>query len=211
MIRRVSTIAALVSLAAACSDTPPKPPPQPKPAAAAPAAAPAPAPAPATAEAVPDGGAEAAADGGADGGALALGEYVYTPVAKRDPFRSFFEDNTKVEDSTLTKANCGPICQWELDQLKLVAVVSGIASPLAMVEDPDGRGYMVRRGSYIGKRAGKVSDIRRDTLVVTELIRRRDGVLVPAKSEILLRDKRRPGDRTSEVTDLSTPDGNTQN
>ncbi len=40
--------------------------------------------------------------------------------------------------------------------------------PMAMVEDPEGRGHMIRRGSFIGKRSGKVSDIRRDRLVVTE-------------------------------------------
>lgn len=203
-------LAASLALLAACED-PPKP-----------AASAKPPPAPAQpgsagpAEAVPDGGLAVAGDGGlelTDGGSAALvGEYVYSPVAKRDPFRSFLDDAAvKVVDTSASSSRCGPICQWEIDQLKLVAVVSGVASPLAMVEDPDGRGYLIRRGAFIGKRSGKVSDIRRDTVVVTELIRRRDGALIPAKTEILLRERRKAGARVrDDMVDLSTPEGKSQ-
>ncbi len=196
MFLAASVLAALLALAACGSDAPAK---------AAPKAA---AAAPVDPAAKPDAGLTV------DGGVAVVAEvaeYVYSPVAKRDPFRSYFDEapvQAEVKAETPT-AHCGPICGWELEQLKLVAVVTGIASPVAMVEDPDGRGFLLRRGSYVGKRSGKVSDIRRDAVVVTELIRRRDGALIPAKSELVLRDKKGKGSGSSKeaIIDLSAASG----
>lgn len=198
--RAILSATALFALAACGSDKPAPAAPAAGTKAAAKAAAAAPA-------ANPDGGTST------DGGAAELVEYVYSPVAKRDPFRSYFDEapvQAEVKEAT-PATHCGPICGWEIEQLKLVAVVTGIASPVAMVEDPDGRGFMLRRGSYVGKRSGKVSDIRRDAVVVTELIRRRDGALIPAKTELQLRDKKGKGGSKSKeaIVDLSAPSGQT--
>lgn len=195
--RSMLSAAALAALTA-CGSSPPPPAPAPaKPAEQVAVAPPVPV--------APDGGVPA------DGGVAEVAEYVYSPVAKRDPFRSYFDEapaQTEVKEAVPT-AHCGPICGWELEQLKLVAVVTGIASPVAMVEDPDGRGFLLRRGSYVGKRSGKVSDIRRDAVVVTELIRRRDGALIPAKTELVLRDKKGKGAASTKdaIVDLSAPSG----
>jgi type IV pilus assembly protein PilP len=132
-------------------------------------------------------------------------EYAYSAVGKRDPFRSFFEDYATASEANAGVAErCGPLCRWDLEQLKLVAVVSGTTTPLAMVEDPEGRGYFVRRGSYIGKRSGKVSDIRRDVVVVTELIRQENRV-IPANTELYLRPPGLEKDK-EEIVDLSSPE-----
>lgn len=84
----------------------------------------------------------------------------YTPVGKRDPFKSFIRVETGTGDL--------PLQQWHLEQLELVAVVTGGASPYAMVQDPDGLGYVVRRGDLIGRRWGRVSQIKARTIVVQE-------------------------------------------
>jgi len=137
-----------------------------------------------------------------------VAEYTYTPIGKRDPFRSFFDSFEPVEPRQSVDANCGLLCQFELDQLRLVAVVSGVASPLAMVEDPEGRGHMVRRGTLIGKRSGKISDIRRDRIVVTELLRNKQGQILPVQTEMPLRSQDRGSDKpNNETIDLSMADG----
>src|SRR5262245_935861 len=47
--------------------------------------------------------------------------YAYNPVAKRDPFRSPVEE---VRQITANETLCtDPLCQFDLDQLTLVAVV----------------------------------------------------------------------------------------
>ncbi|MBI5548191.1 MAG: pilus assembly protein PilP [Deltaproteobacteria bacterium] len=101
-------------------------------------------------------------------------EYAYSPVGKRDPFRSAIDERTGPSEGP-ERPDCGPLCKWELDQLKLVAVISGISNPLAMVEDPSGRGYIVRRGTFVGKRNGKVTHIRSGELVVTEIYKDQMG------------------------------------
>jgi type IV pilus assembly protein PilP len=103
-------------------------------------------------------------------------EYTYTPVGKRDPFRSVVDDAASLPAEALAmRADCGPLCKWEIEQLKLVAVISGISNPVAMVEDPSGKGFVVRRGSFVGKRNGKVTQIRAGEVVVTEIFKDQMG------------------------------------
>jgi len=103
--------------------------------------------------------------------------YSYNPLAKRDPFRSLIEEvrAPSVENTACTE----PLCQWDLDQLTLVGVVTGEANPLAMVEDPGGKGYLIRRSSRVGKQGGKVTQILRDTVTVTEFWTGPDGKINP--------------------------------
>jgi type IV pilus assembly protein PilP len=74
---------------------------------------------------------------------------------------------------------------FDLDQLKLVAVVVGTATPLAMVEDPTGKGHAVKVGTVIGKHWGQVKHIRRGEIIIQEEFRdftgRRVTHLVPMK------------------------------
>src|SRR5207302_10504710 len=60
--------------------------------------------------------------------------------------------------------------KWPLDSLKLSMTVTGTASPLAMVEDPDHRGWAAHLGDFIGQNGGKVTGIHRDEIIVTETI-----------------------------------------
>jgi Tfp pilus assembly protein PilP len=60
--------------------------------------------------------------------------------------------------------------KWPLDSLKLAMTVTGTATPLAMVEDPEHRGWTVHLGDFIGQNGGKVTGIHRDEIIVTETI-----------------------------------------
>jgi len=97
--------------------------------------------------------------------------YVYSPIGKRDPFQ-----NTNVVAGGLAHVESKdhrpktPLEKWPLDALKLAMTVTGTATPLAMVEDPDKRGWTVHLGDFIGQNGGKVTGIHRDEIVVTETI-----------------------------------------
>lgn len=124
------------------------------------------APSPAVAAAVgPDGGATETA-----AGAPTPYEYMYSPVGKRDPFRNPLLDLETGQAAAATACQ-SPLCRWDLDQFRLVGIVSGMSTPVAMVEDPKGKGHIIRRGSAIGKNNGKVSTIRPNEVVVTEIVR----------------------------------------
>jgi len=106
-------------------------------------------------------------------------QYAYNPLGKRDPFRSPLEELRQGGQGTQLESCNEPLCQWDLDQLVLVAVVTGDANPIAMVEDPQGRGYIVKRNTKIGKQGGKVTQILRDTITVTEFWTAPDGKVNP--------------------------------
>ena len=125
-----------------------------------------PAPAPKAAAAKPPPAVEPAA--------AAVQPYVYNPVGKRDPFRS--PEAEPAVQAALASTTCTePLCRFDVDQLTLVAVVSGDANPLAMVQDPAGRGYFIRRNSRVGRQGGKVTQIMSDAVVITEYFSTPDG------------------------------------
>lgn len=105
---------------------------------------------------------KAAADGS---GLVASGDaYAYDAKEKRDPFRSFVLD----EAARRENHERGPLEQFDLSQLTLVAVVWGTERPRALVTDPSGRGYVVQEGTPIGKNEGQVIRITDNTLLVRE-------------------------------------------
>jgi type IV pilus assembly protein PilP len=112
--------------------------------------------------------------------------YNYNPVGKRDPFRSPVADLGSEANQNSQQMACGePLCQWDIDQLRLVAVVTGDANPMAMVEDPMGRGHIVRRNTRLGRQGGKVTQILRDEVIVTEVITTPERVISnPVKLEL---------------------------
>jgi type IV pilus assembly protein PilP len=159
----------LVVVLGACGSPPPpppaKPPPPPRPVVAAPEIAPPPAEV-----------------------------YNYSPIGKRDPFRSPIDDLIM---STNIENRCA-LCRWEVDQLHLVAVVTGTGSPVAMVEDPDGVGHVVRPGTQVGKHNGKVTNIGKADLLVVENSRDPFGKLIANKT--ILKIPHNPAENTQSTS-----------
>jgi type IV pilus assembly protein PilP len=69
----------------------------------------------------------------------------------RDPFRSFvslFAEETKIATAPQREVL---IDRYPIEDLKLVGIVTGGAENRAMLVDPTGTGWIVRRGVYLGK------------------------------------------------------------
>ncbi len=108
--------------------------------------------------------------------------YAYSPIGKRDPFRSLFDQLRREEQTQqLTELQ-----KFEIDQLKLVAVVSRIPTPYAMVEDPKKKGHTLNRGTLIGKNWGRVSQITPECVVINEEYRDYTGRKVTNKTSMCL-------------------------
>lgn len=101
-------------------------------------------------------------------------DWTYSSVGKRDPFRSFLADLEGAAQAAATRCPT-PLGRFELEQLKLVAVVTGLDDPVAMVQAPSGVGYSLRRGACVGKNGGTVVAVRSGEVVVTEMAIRGDG------------------------------------
>lgn len=122
-----------------------------------------------------------------DGSGLVTGasDYGYDATNKRDPFRSFVLD----EAQRLTKHERGPLEQFDLSQLSVVAVVWGTQRPRALVTDPSGRGYVVQEGTPIGKNDGQVIRIGDTTMLVRETYVDYLGAATSKEIELRVRSK----------------------
>jgi type IV pilus assembly protein PilP len=150
-------LAALASLLLATACDKPRPPP---PALAAPSARP------------PEAARPAAPS--AEGEKKPAEVWSYSSVGKRDPFRSFLTESRGGGAALVTRC-ATPLGRFELEQFKLVAVITGLEDPVAMVQAPNGTGYAVRRGACIGKNGGSVAAVRTGQVVVAEWATRADG------------------------------------
>jgi type IV pilus assembly protein PilP len=101
-------------------------------------------------------------------------EWVYTSTGKRDPFRSFLNELESTSQAAVTRC-ATPLGRFEIDQLRLVAVVTGLDDPVAMVEAPNGVGYSLRRGACVGRNGGVIATVRTGEVVISEWAIRADG------------------------------------
>jgi type IV pilus assembly protein PilP len=123
------------------------------------AAAAAPAPVHLDIAAVPQGApAEDSFAGGSSG-------FVYDKTDLRDPFRSLAWESKALENREMVG---GPLEQYDVSQLSVVAVVWKTGSARALVVDPAGQSYIVGKGTRIGKNEGLVTQIDDNLVVVNE-------------------------------------------
>ncbi len=133
----------------------------------------------------PAGGTPGGTDGGPAASAGSADEWTYSEEGRRDPFKTFLSEMDT--GSNVLKNQCNThLGRYELNELKLVAVVTGIADPVAMVEAPDGAGYQLRPGFCVGKAGGLVKAIHSGEVVVTELVTDIDGTTKPVERQIQL-------------------------
>ena len=91
---------------------------------------------------------------------------IYDFRGKRDPFKQF------VSSEAQKKKKLVPLEKYEVSQLKLTGIIwAANMNSMAMVEDPTGKGYVIKRGARIGSNEGKVKRITKDRVIITEKYR----------------------------------------
>ncbi len=87
----------------------------------------------------------------------------------RNPFKPFITKViVDVEEKSRPKS---PLEKYNINELKLIAVIWGIKRSTAMIEDPDGTGYVVKKGTLVGDKKGKIVKILKDRVIVKEKYR----------------------------------------
>jgi Tfp pilus assembly protein PilP len=89
--------------------------------------------------------------------------YSYDSKGKRDPFRSFIWDPP--DESAEIR---GPLEQYDVAQLSLMAVVWSTGNARALVIDPAGQSFIIGKGTRVGKNSGEVTRIEDNLVVVKE-------------------------------------------
>ena len=90
---------------------------------------------------------------------------VYDKTGLRDPFRSFEWERRQIAEEDVEG---GPLEQFDVSQLSVIAVVWKTGSARALVEDPGGQSYIIAKGTRIGKNDGTVTKIDDNLVVVNE-------------------------------------------
>ena len=80
-----------------------------------------------------------------------------------DPFRPFI----KLTKETPNPENLLPIQRLKLSEIKLTGIIWNTQNPLALIEDPAGKGYVLRKGDLIGP-SGKVKEVKKDRVIIEE-------------------------------------------
>lgn len=92
-------------------------------------------------------------------------DFVYDSTGKRDPFRNFkWERPDRLRNPDVS----GPLEQFDLAQLQLVAVVWKTGNARALVQDPSGVSYIVAEGARLGKNEGTIIAINDNEVRVKE-------------------------------------------
>jgi type IV pilus assembly protein PilP len=92
-------------------------------------------------------------------------EFSYNPVGKPDPFSPFIQLTPEKIPKT---AFLTPLQKYDISQLRLVAIITLPEGSVALVEDQQGKGYMLKKGTLIGRHDGKVKAIHKDRVVIEE-------------------------------------------
>jgi len=103
----------------------------------------------------------------ADPGGTDDGSYRYNPEGKPDPFTPFVEIVEEHKETVLLP----PLERFALGEFRLTGIVWTRNKKIAIVETPEGKRYILHRGTHIGINGGKVIEIRPDSVIVLENIK----------------------------------------
>lgn len=101
-------------------------------------------------------------------------KFEYNPVGRRDPFKSFIIEIDQERQGNTAKNH---LLRFALSELKLIGIMSNIPVPKAMMEDPTGKGWIVKIGTSIGKHFGKIKRITDNAVIIVEEYHDRFGKL----------------------------------
>jgi type IV pilus assembly protein PilP len=122
--------------------------------------------------------------------AVAVGKPLYNPAGKIDPFEPLFRDKPSPEKVKKSKRKRRvprtPLERIDISQLKLVGIILAASGNRALVEESSGKGYVIKKGTYIGTNAGKVTAIEKDAVIVEEEYEDVFGKLKVQKKELKL-------------------------
>ncbi len=119
----------------------------------------------------------------------------YNPQGKIDPFEPIFRDKPAVEKVSGKKGGTSwkmrvprtPLEKIALNQLTLTAVILRRGgNNRALVEEASGKGYVIKKGTSMGTRWGRVVEIKKEMVVVEEETENMLGEVVLNRREMKL-------------------------
>jgi type IV pilus assembly protein PilP len=118
---------------------------------------------------------------------------IYDPKIRIDPFLPLFRAEKKEvpadqADKTkkMKRIPQTPLEKIGLNQLKLTAIIRASSGNRGLVEDASGKGYIIKKGTYVGLNSGIVTQINAQSVIVEEELENLMGKRVLQNTEIKL-------------------------
>jgi len=89
--------------------------------------------------------------------------YNYMVEGRRDPFKSLLLGLKEKKSSGLA-----PLQQRSLSELKVIGIMWEDQRHTAMIETPDGKGYLVKEGALVGPDGGFIQKITENSILIEE-------------------------------------------
>ncbi|MBW2590775.1 MAG: pilus assembly protein PilP [Deltaproteobacteria bacterium] len=110
----------------------------------------------------------------------------YIARGKIDPFEPLFKDKPVFKKTKKKRILRTPLEKLSLSQLKLVAIIRAPSGNKALVEESSGKGYVIKKGTYIGLNSGKIIKIEKDNIIIEEEIQNIQGNMEVRQIELKL-------------------------
>ncbi len=94
--------------------------------------------------------------------------YAYEQKGRRDPFLSLVQITKEKRKRVVGKK---PIENFDVDEIKLVAILWDTKQYYALITLPDNKSYTIRKGMTLGLYGGTVEDITKDKVLIREHVK----------------------------------------
>ena len=112
--------------------------------------------------------------------------YSYEAKGRRDPFLSLIVD---IKEKPQHKKKANPVENFDVDEIKLIAIIWDKNNSYAMITLPDGKSYTAKKGMTLGLYGGRVEEITRKTVRITEQVKNYKGQTVTKDTILKLREE----------------------
>jgi Tfp pilus assembly protein PilP len=121
-------------------------------------------------------------------------QHHYDAEGRRDPFESLVKEEAPklteppgpIVDPTRPR---DPLERFDLSSLQLMGIIWGGLGRRAIIRAPDGKGYFVTAGMYMGQNGGQIAAIENDRLIIREKYRDMEGRIIDKTLTIPIRRK----------------------
>ncbi len=110
--------------------------------------------------------------------------FVYEQKGRRDPFLSLVKIS---KEKPKRVAGMKPIENYDVDEIKLVAILWDSKEYYALITLPDNKSYTIRKGMTLGLYGGKVEDITKNMVLIREHVKDYRGQLKTKDTILKLR------------------------
>jgi type IV pilus assembly protein PilP len=110
--------------------------------------------------------------------------YVYDQKGRRDPFMSLIVD---LKEKPRIKKKANPVENFDVDEIKLIAIAWEKNNTYAMITLPDGKSYTVKKGMTLGLYGGRIEEITQHSVKIAEQVKNYKGQTVTKETILKLR------------------------